>query len=42
VGVMASLLVRLDGTMPTLGALRIGELTVFLLDVICIVHLNVR
>jgi hypothetical protein len=39
--VTASLLVRLDGAVPTLGALRIDEPAMFLLDVIYVVHLDV-
>jgi hypothetical protein len=39
--VTASLLVRLDSTVPVLGALRIDEPAAFLLDVICVVHLDV-
>jgi hypothetical protein len=39
--VTASLLVRFDSAVPALGALCIDEPTMFLLDVICIVHLGV-
>jgi hypothetical protein len=41
VEVTASLLVHLDGTVPSLGALRIDEPAAFLLGVICVVHLDV-
>jgi hypothetical protein len=39
--VSPSLLVRLDGTVPALGALRIDEPATFLLNVICVIHLHV-
>jgi hypothetical protein len=38
--VIAPLLVHLDGAMLALGALRIDEPAAFLLDVICIFHLD--
>jgi hypothetical protein len=41
VEVTAPLLVRLDGAVPALGTLRIDEPMVFLLDVICVFHLDV-
>jgi hypothetical protein len=41
VEVAAPLLVHLDGAMPALGALRIDEPTVFLLDIICVFYLDV-
>jgi hypothetical protein len=41
VEVTASLLVCLDGAVPALGALRIDEPMVFLIDFICIFHLDV-
>jgi hypothetical protein len=39
--VTAPLPVCLDGVVPALGALRIDEPVRFLLDVICVVHLDV-
>jgi hypothetical protein len=39
--VTASLLVRLDGAVPAFGALRVDEPAVFLLEVICIIYLDV-
>jgi hypothetical protein len=41
VEVTAPLLVCLDGAVPALSALRIDEPAVFLLDVICVFHLDV-
>jgi hypothetical protein len=41
VEVTAPLLVRLDGAVPALGTLHIDEPAAFLLDVICIFHLDV-
>jgi hypothetical protein len=41
VEVDAPLQVHLDGTMLALGALRIDEPAAFLLNVICIFHLDV-
>jgi hypothetical protein len=41
VEVTAPMLVRLDGAVPAFAALRIDEPLVFLLDVICIFHLDV-
>jgi hypothetical protein len=41
VEVASSPLVRLDRAVPAFGLLRIDELTVFLLDVICVFYFNV-
>jgi hypothetical protein len=41
VEVAAPLLVSLDRTVPALGTLRIDEPVAFLLDVVCIVYLDV-
>jgi hypothetical protein len=41
VDVPAPLLVRLDRAVPAFGALHIDEPTVFLLDVICVLYLDV-
>jgi hypothetical protein len=41
VEVTASLLVCLNGAVPALGALCIDEPAMFLLDVVCVVHLDV-
>jgi hypothetical protein len=40
VEVTAPLLGRLDGVVPTLGTLRINEPAAFLMDIICVVHLD--
>jgi hypothetical protein len=41
VEVTAPLLVHLDCAVPALGALRIDDPAAFLLDVICVFHLDV-
>jgi hypothetical protein len=41
VEITTPLLVHLDGTVPALGTLRIDEPAMFLLDVICVFHLDV-